>query len=299
MAKNKPRRVFILLLFRLISALILVIPTRLGLIFGQALGRLCFYILKKEREKALANLDIAFGNSRTIREKIRIAQLVFENLGKNFIEAISITKFNKSNIGKYITCRHIDILQRLFEEKKGVIILSGHIGNWELLAHYIAMRGFPMNVIARRMRMAGLEIFLARIRKKNRVNVIYRDASAKEIIEALRKKEVVGIMPDQDMDSVSGVFVDFFGKLAWTPSGPSVLNLATGAQILPCFILRKGIRHEVIIEEPLQVIKSGNRDRDILENTQRCTKAIEDCIREFPEQWVWFHDRWKTKKSQN
>ena len=93
------------------------------------------------------------------------------------------------------------------------------------MAHYLSMQGLPLNVIARRVRMDWLEAFLSRIRKKNNVNVIYRDASAKEIVDLLRKKEFVGIMPDQDMDSVSGVFVDFFKKSAWTPSGAAVLNL--------------------------------------------------------------------------
>ena len=87
--------------------------------------------------------------------------------------------------------------------------------------------------------MEGLEAFLGRIRKKNNVNVVYRDASAKEIVDLLRNKKFVGIMPDQDMDSVSGVFVDFFGVRAWTPSGPAILNLLTGASIVPCFMMRK------------------------------------------------------------
>jgi KDO2-lipid IV(A) lauroyltransferase len=157
------------------------------------------------------------------------------------------------------------------------------------------MQGLPINVIARRVRIDGLEAFLAGIRKKNSVSVIYRDESAKELVDLLRNKKFVGIMPDQDMDSVSGVFVDFFGKSAWTPSGPAVLNLLTGAPIVPCFMVRRSYGHEFLIEDPVEAIKTGDKKKDILDNTQRYTKVIEGYIKRFPEHWVWFHDRWKTQ----
>lgn len=296
MAKNRPRRVVIFLVFRFMSFIVLALPTRIGLVLGRAFGSISFYILKKERKKALENLDIAFGDSKSKAEKRSIAKKAFENLGKSFIEVISIPKFNRGNINKYVSCKNIGILKRFVLENKGVIILSAHFGNWELLAHYISMQGLPINVIARRVRIDGLEAFLAGIRKKNNVNVIYRDASAKEIVDLLRNKKFVGIMPDQDMDSVSGVFVDFFGKSAWTPSGAAILNLLTGAPIVPCFMARRSFGHEFLIEAPIELIKTGDKRKDILENTQRYTRTIEDCIRRYPEQWVWFHDRWKTKR---
>jgi Kdo2-lipid IVA lauroyltransferase/acyltransferase len=297
MAKNKPRRIAVFLLFRLASFLISVLPIRIGLMIGQAAGSLSFYILKKEREKALENLDIAFGSSKSLIDKRNIAKKVFENLGKNFIEIVSIPKFNRSNMNRYISCKNIDILRRFSLNNEGAIILSAHFGNWEFLAHYISMQGLPLNVVARRVRMDWLEAFLSRIRKKNNVNVIYRDASAKEIVDLLRNKKIIGIMPDQDMDSVSGVFVDFFGKSAWTPNGAAVLNLLTGVPVIPCFLVRKAFGHEFLIEAPIELIKTGDRKKDIAENTQRYTKVIEKYIREFPEHWVWFHDRWKTKQT--
>ena len=299
MAKNKPRRVVIFLLFKLASLTILMIPTRIGLILGQAFGRFCFYILKKERKKALRNLDTAFGDSKSNIEKREITKKVFENLGKSVIEILSIPKFTGQGFKRYIYSRNIDMLKRFLQEGRAVIILSAHFGNWELLAHYLAINGLPMNVIARRVRIEGLEAFLIRIRKQNSVNILYRDASAKEIVDLLRDKKFVGIMPDQDMDSVSGVFVDFFGKNAWTPNGAAVLNLLTGAYIVPCFIVRKAFGHEVVIGSPIETVRTGDKRKDILENTRRYTKAIENCIRRYPEQWVWFHDRWKTKESLN
>lgn len=295
MAKNKPRRLVIFLLFRAIGFFIYLLPLRLGLRIGECLGRLAFCALRKERKRALSHLDIAFGASRSLKEKKIITREVFENLGKNFIEIVSLPKFNRANIGRYIGCKGLGIVEQLIKEGKGGIALSAHFGNWELLAHYFAIKGYSVNVIARRARMEHFERFLNGIRKRNRVNILYRDAPAKDVIALLKKNEFVGMMPDQDMDSVSGVFVDFFGKLAYTPDGPAVLNHLTGVSIIPCFIVRKRFGHEVVIGEPLELGKSGDRERDILENTQRCSKAIENHIRRFPSQWVWFHERWKTR----
>lgn len=295
MAKFKPRRVVIFLFFRAIGVFIYLLPLRLGLRVGEGLGRLAFRILKKERRKALDHLDIAFGNSRSAKEKKIIARQVFENLGKNFVEIVSLPKFNRTNIDRYVGCKGLEIVESLIRQGKGGIVLSAHFGNWEFLAHYFAIKGYSVNVIARRVRMEHFERFLDGIRKRNRVNILYRDASAKDVIALLKKNEFVGMMPDQDMDSVSGVFVDFFGRLAYTPNGPAVLNLLTGVSIIPCFIVRKKFGHEIVIEEPLKLVKSGDREKDILENTQRCSKAIESYIRRFPSQWTWFHERWKTR----
>ena len=281
MAKNKPRRAIIFLLFRILSFLVLALPIRIGLMLGKVFGSLSFYILRKERKKALENLDIAFGNSKSTIEKRNIAKRVFENLGKSSIEILAIPKFSEKGFKKYIYCKNIDTLKGFLQDGKAVIILSGHFGNWEFLAHYLSINELPMNVIARRARMEGFEAFLTKIRKQNSVNVLYRDASAKEIVDLLRDRKFVGIMPDQDMDSISGVFVDFFGKSAWTPSGPAVLNLLTGASIVPCFIVRKAFGHEVIIEKPMELAKTDNKRKDILENTSRYTKVIEDYIRRF------------------
>ena len=295
MAKNKPRRVVIFLLFRCVSFVIILLPLKAGLKIGEWLGKLAFYILKKERNIALNNIDTAFGNSKSREEKEVIAREVFENLGKSFVELLALAKFNKNNIKRYIDCRGLEVIESFTRGNKGAIALSAHLGNWELLAHYFAIQGFPVNVIARRLRMEQFEKFLDRIRKRNRVNVLYRDASAKDVIGLLKENKFIGIMPDQDMKSVSGVFVDFFGRPAYTPDGPALLSFLTGAPIIPCFIVRKPFGHEIVIEEPMELENTGDREKDVLENTQRYTKVIENYIRRFPSQWVWFHERWKTK----
>jgi KDO2-lipid IV(A) lauroyltransferase len=295
MAKNKPRRIVIFWLFRILSFFIFLLPIRIGLGLGRCLGRCAFYALKRERRKAQGNLDIAFGNSRSQEEKDIIIRELFENLGKGLIETITLTKFNRDNIDRYVACKGIETIERFIQEGKGGIVVSAHFGNWELLAHYFAIKGYRVNVIARRVRMENFENFLSRVRRRHGVNILYRDASAKEVIALLKKNEFVGMMPDQDMDSISGVFVDFFGRKAYTPDGPAVLNILTRSPIVPCFIVRKDFGHEIVIEEPVELSATEDKDKDILENTQRYTKVIESYVRQFPSQWVWFHERWKTQ----
>ena len=296
MARKKPRRYVIFLLFRLSSFFIYILPIRVGVKIGQTLGSLSFYILKKEREIALRNLDMAFDCHKSSGQKRLIAKKVFENLGKNFVEVISLSKFNKDNIDAYVKCRGREVIDSLVRQGKGGIVLTAHFGNWELLAHYFAIKGYRINVIARHVRMEYFEKILDGIRKKHGVNVLYRDSSAKDVIRLLKNNEFVGIIPDQDMDSVSGVFVDFFGKQTYTPSGPAILNLLTGVSIIPCFIVRNTTGHEIIMERPLELNSTGDKERDILESTQLYTKVIESYIKKSPEQWVWFHERWKTSR---
>lgn len=300
MAKRKTRRIFIFVIFKILSFFIYLLPIRVGLLIGRYIGRVTFYILKRERNIALENLDIAYGNSISMAEKRDILIRLFENLGKNSVEIVSLSKFDKKNIDRYIECKRIDILKRFADKNKGGIVLSCHLGNWELLAHYFAIKGFNVNIIARKIRLDFFEKFLYNIRKANRINVIYRDESAKEVMAVLKRNEFVGIMPDQDIDSVSGVFVDFFERSAYTPIGPAVLSFLTGAPIIPCFIVRMDSgKHEVIVEEPISLSDTRDKDKDILENTSRYTKVIENYIRRFPSQWVWFHERWKTRPSEN
>lgn len=295
MAKNRLRRVVIFALFRCVSFFIFIFPIKLGLWMGKGLGRWAFCALKKERSRTIDNLDTAFGDSKSIEEKKAIARQVFENMGKNLAEVAALSKFNRGNIDRYIACKGIEIVERFIRQGKGGIVLSAHFGNWELLAHYFAIKGYSVNVIARRVRMEQFERFLDRVRKHHGVNILYRDASANDVLAILKKNEFIGMMPDQDMDSVSGVFVDFFGKKAFTPNGPAILNFLTKVPIIPCVMVRKEFGHEIMIEEPLQLTSTGDREKDILENTQRYTKVIEGYIRRFPSQWVWFHERWKTR----
>ena len=128
-------------------------------------------------------------------------------------------------------------------------MLSCHFGNWDLQAMYFALTGRPINVIARRIYFNKYDDFINKARRSKGVNIIYRDESPRKILRALKRDETVGVLADQDVDSVDGVFVNFFGHLAYTPKAPVALALATGAALIPCFTVRDGMGYRYIIEE--------------------------------------------------
>jgi KDO2-lipid IV(A) lauroyltransferase len=155
--------------------------------------------------------------------------------------------------------------------------------------------GYSSNVIARPIYYEKYEEWISSLRKGMGVNVIYRTDSPKKLLYRLKENELVGIMPDQDIDSVEGVFVDFFGKKAYTPSAPVKIAMASGTPIIPMFIVRNGRRHTIFVEEPIRVQKSEDKEEDVLRYTQQWSDVVESYVRRYPEQWVWMHKRWKTQ----
>lgn len=293
--KYKLRRSILYYLLRGIGFIIILFPLRTGLFIGAILGRLAYYIIRRERIKTLTNLRIAFGKEKAEREIKYIAREVFANLGKNLVELINFPKINKSNIDNLVKERGLHRIDKALHKKKGVIILASHFGNWEFLAAYLTIKGYRGPVIARRIYFNKYDVVLNRLRASKNIDVIYRDESPKKILRVLKSGGMIGILADQDVDSIEGVFVDFFGKLAYTPMAPASLALATGAEILPCFLIRQRNRRTFVVEDPIELEITGNKERDILINTEKWSKVIESYIKRYPSQWVWMHRRWKTR----
>lgn len=293
--KRKLRRSVLYWLLRVVAFIISLFPLKSGLFIGAGLGRLAYYIVKKERLKTLANLRLAFGKEKDEKEIRRIACEAFSNLGKNLIELINFPKINKDNIDTLIEDKGLHKIDRALKRGKGVIILASHFGNWELLAAYLTVKGYRGPVIARRLRFEKYDALLNRLRASKNVEVIYRDESPKKILRVLKNGGMIGVLADQDVDSVDGVFVDFFGNSAYTPSAPVSLAMATGAVMLPCFLARDAGRRVFVVEDPVELEITGNKERDIMVNTQKWSSVLESFIRKYPSQWVWMHKRWKTR----
>jgi len=268
------------------------------LYIGSILGVLAYYIVRKERLKTLANLRLAFGEEKSEEEIERIAREVFVNLGKNLIELVNFPKINKSNVDALIEDKGLGKIDKALRRGKGAIIMLSHFGNWELLGAYMTTKGYNGPVIARRLRFEKYDRLLNELRASKNIEVIYRDESPKKILKALRNNGIIGILADQDMDAVQGVFVDFFGKLAYTPVAPVTIAMATGARMLPCFLVRQGSKRAFVVEDPIELEITGNKQRDIMVNTQKWSKFLESYIRKYPSQWVWMHRRWKTRPAE-
>ncbi len=274
-----------------------LLPYRFAVAAGGALGLLAYYAAVKAKEDTQAHLKKAFPDMPG-PERRAMAREVFVNQGKNLFELFSFPKTGPAEFARIVTIENRDAFRKAFDEGKGVLILSAHCGNWEIMAAALAAEGIPLNVIARRIYIEGLNRMLVGYREQKGVKVILRSGreSARDMLRSLRHNEAVGLLIDQDTD-VQSVFVDFFGAAAWTPSGLAALALRTGAPVVAAFDVReKDDRHTVKLSGPLELKRTGDQESDIVINTQAFTRLIEDHIRKYPAQWVWMHRRWKTRE---
>ncbi|RLA91165.1 MAG: hypothetical protein DRG20_02200 [Deltaproteobacteria bacterium] len=271
------------------------IPVDTAVKIGKIGGRLAFYILKTERKRTLKNLYLAFGNEKNDKKIKIIARKVFENLGKNLFEVLSLGKGNKK-ILEMVELKEKDVVEKILKKKKGGFFITGHIGNWELMAAYLAMQGYKVNVMARSIYDERLNKLIVDFRSSYGINTLLRQTkrSAKEIIRILSNNEFLGVLIDQDVKKVEKVKVKFFGRDAYTPSGIAALCLKKDSEIIFGFIVRKeGIKHQIIIKEAKLPRLTGKMEKDIATLTQYFTSVIEDHIRKYPDQWVWMHKRWR------
>ena len=290
------RRYYLYYLGRVAAFLIYLLPMNVGAGLAAFLGRCVFYLLPKYRNVTIDNLTRAFANEKTPEEIKRIAVKVFENLGRNAAELINFPKITKGNIDRLVKIEGMDIVDSSFARGKGTIILAAHLGNWELTGLVFRIKGYPGQTIGKKIYFYKYDNWLNRLRRAQDINVIYRDESPRKMLKVLKDNKILGIVADQDVDSVEGVSVNFFGMPAYTPIGPVALAKATGASIIPVFVAREGGRHRFMIEKPVELVDTGNKDADMAANTQRWSDVVESYIRRYPEQWVWMHRRWKTKK---
>jgi KDO2-lipid IV(A) lauroyltransferase len=292
--KIKTRRYYLYYLARILFFIIGIVPRRISLFLAAALGKGAFRVLEKERKVAVGNLDEVMGGSH--RENVRIAEGVFSNMAKNGADWIKMMSISRGGIQKMVTEVHgLDNLHEALGKGKGVIGLGSHFGNWELLLIYLSTKGYKGAVVGRRIYFHKYDKLITRLRNRFGTPVIYRDESPKKSLRVLKDGGILGILADQDVDSVEGVFVDFFGKPAFTPTAPVKLSMATGAPLLPGFMIRKPDNtYKMIWEKPISSPQGGDKEEDVERLTQEWTGVLEKYIREYPDQWVWLHRRWKS-----
>ena len=295
--KFKLRRYYIYYLGRIAAFIFTLIPFEVGLAVASALGTLAFYVLPRYRNLTIDNLRSAFGAERSEAEINDIAKRVFRNLAKNAVELVNLPKFNKPRMDRFVRFANRERLDGAYAKGKGVIVLTAHFGSWELMAAALRENNCPGVTIGRRIYFKRYDDFLNKLRKSHDVEVIYRDDSPRKMLRTLKRNWIVGIVADQDVDSVDGVFVNFFGRAAYTPAGPVLLARASGAALLPVFIIREGNRHTIAIEKEVELADTGNKEADLISNTQKWSDVVESYVRQYPDQWVWMHRRWKTQKN--
>jgi len=294
MKKKFYRDVFVTLLL-LTRRIFLWLPYRAGVSFGGALGRAAFHLLPKEKKKTLSHLRLAFGGEKSEKEIRALGGRVFEHYGKTLAELALLDKLIP-RFDEYVTTEGYEHLDRGLAAGKGIIITTAHFGNWEIMGGYSALKGYPLTVIAKKIYFEKYDRLLVATREKMKVKTIYRDASVRAMLGVLKNNGILGFAVDQDVDFADGIFVDFFGQPAYTAVAPVRFAMTTGAPIVPAFVVRQGFRHHVIVESPIDLVRTGNQEEDVRVNTQKWVSVQERYIRTYPDMWVWNHRRWKTKK---
>lgn len=286
---------FIIIALKILCWVIGHIPLVISLWIGRGLGRIGFCLDKRHREIALSNLKTAFGSQKRHDELNIIAKGAFENIGMNLVEFCRLPWLKKKDLAGYVEVEGFENFEMAYNKGKGVIFLTGHFGNWELMAVFYALSGYFVDIVVRDLDSPVIDEFVRWVRTKTGNRIISKGRSMRELLKILSKGRIAGVLLDQNVTWSEGVFVYFFNRLACTNKGAALMAMSSGAPVVPTFIKREGKGHRVVIGKEIEVIYTGDRVKDQLENTALFTKVIEDFIRKYPEQWFWLHQRWKSR----
>lgn len=278
-----------------------VLPRRVALAIGQGLGAVARLVLPHLRRHAQANLQLAFP-ALDNHARQQIERGTFRNLGRALGEVTQFPKLNRANIEAVVVYEGLENYHNAVAQGRGVILLTGHIGAWELSVFAHSIYGYPMSFLARRVDNPLVE----RLAETNRTRFGNRSINKKggdqkggvrEVLKTLKAGGVVGILADLNSAREEGVFVNFFGLPACTTAGVATLALRTGAVVLPGYILWDEAKqiHRLCFEPALETVNTGNPKDDVVTNTARYAKVLEAIIRRHPDQWLWIHRRWKTR----
>ncbi|GKT09365.1 lysophospholipid acyltransferase family protein [Desulforhabdus sp. TSK] len=264
-----------------------------------ALGRLWYRMDKRHRKIALENLKMAFGDELDEGRRQEICREVFDHLARVVMEIPYVRALNHDNLDQFATFRGGEHLQAALEKKQGLLVVTSHFGNWELMAVGFSMRYLPFNIVVRPLDNPFFDRMVGQMRCQAGNKTIQKRGSVRQVLRLLRKGEIVALLIDQNTDWYDAVFVPFFNELAGTNKALAVLALRTGAPVLPAYNVRRPDgRYELIIEPEIPIVRTGDTTMDIEENTARFNRVIEAYVRRNPEQWFWVHRRWKTRPYQ-
>ena len=293
--KDFTDRLLFLLAYPIIT-LFSLLPPGWAVRIGEWLGRIAFFVDARHRNISLTNLEAAFPDL-SAPERWTIARKAFENLGKTFLEIPGLARQKPEDIQRRV--RYTGPTRQEWirvQQEGGALLLTGHIGNWELMALGFGWRGEAnLAFVARALDNPYFDRWMNRLRRRSGNRVIPKKGALRGIRGALREGLFVGLLMDQGTTGRDAVFVDFFGHLAGSNVALAFLAGRFGVPIYPVHVIRdaSGTGHNVHIGPEVPLVRTGRKKNDILENTQRIQKALEEIIRQHPEQWFWMHRRWK------
>ncbi len=272
------------------------VPRGLARLLAQYLAWVVFHSLGRLRRVGERNLSLALPDLPK-SEQSRVLRSVYRYLGWQLVEFCRLPRYTRENTQGWI--RTVGLEHYLAAEAlgNGVLVLTGHLGAWELSSFYHSLMGHPMGIVIRRLDNRRLDEFVNGIRCLHGNRVLHKDDFARGLLTAMHEGGAVGILMDTNMTPPQGEFVKFFGMSACTASGLSRIALKTGAAVLPGFMLWEPGEKKYVLHFGPQIhfSESGDTETDVVAATQKCNDVLESWIRRYPEQWLWIHRRWKTR----
>jgi KDO2-lipid IV(A) lauroyltransferase len=280
-------------MLRLLTWAACLLPQRWVRRLGRVLGWLTCHVFRVRRRVVRQNLAAAMRLDAV--EARRLTRGIYDHLCTGAIEFLRVAALDREEALEVLGGEGVRRLKAHLGDGRGMLVLSAHLGNWDLLACAAARCGLPVNVVTRRIKTGWLDRYWMRARERCGVSLLPDSGSARRVVAALRRGEAVAMVLDQHQPG--GTAVPFFGRPAATATSLARLALATGAPVVPVFLVRDGLRFRLRVHDPVQLVRTGRRSTDIIRNTALFVQTLEQEIARYPEQWLWLHRRWKIRRS--
>ena len=273
-----------------------LLPRPLARAKGIVLGLIVYLLFGRLRRVGMRNLALAFP-AMNRRERRRVLRGTYISLGRQLAEVCLFPRYTRENVSEIVVYEGFENFERAYARRKGVLFLTAHLGAWELSAFAHSLQGHPLAIVMRSLDNARVDRLIQSYRTTHGNRTVDKDDFVRGLLAAMRDGETVGILMDTNMTPPQGVFVDFFGIPACTASGLARIALRTDAAIVPAFTVWDAKLRKYILrfDAAVELVRTGDDQADVVANTAKFTKVIEDYVRRYPDQWLWVHRRWKTR----
>jgi KDO2-lipid IV(A) lauroyltransferase len=287
---------FYVALFYFFKFLILILPNRVMYYFMKILSYLIYTIDVKHKKIAQVNLDLAYEDTMSQKDKEKIIKATYLNISLLLVDFIKNQGISKDKLLKKVTFKNEEILLEALKAKRKIILVTAHYGNWELLPLALAAKFGPLTGVGRKLDSSSMDNILNKNRQQFNIEMLNKKGAMKSMIQVLKNNRMLGLLVDQNTSKSEGILVDFFGKLVRHTPAASILARRFDALIIPAFITNNTYPHcTITFYEPIVTAKTEDNEKDIFESVQKQAKITQEVIKKKPEEWFWLHQRWKNQ----